>query len=55
MGWEEHVAYMGVWREAHRILIGKLGRKRPHGRTKRRLGDSIKMYLKTMDWVYEMD
>ena len=24
--------YMGVWREAHRVLVGKLDRKRPLGR-----------------------
>jgi hypothetical protein len=36
---------MGVWREAHRVLVGKLEGKRPLGRTRRRLEDSIKMYL----------
>jgi hypothetical protein len=49
------VAYVGVWKEARRGLVGKREGKRPLGRTRRRLEDGIKMYLQDVGWVHEMD
>jgi hypothetical protein len=46
---------MGVWRDAERGLVGKLEGKRLLGRTRRRLGDGIKMYLQGVGWEYELD
>jgi hypothetical protein len=46
---------MGKNRGAYRILVGKLERKRPLGRFRRRLEDNIKMDLQVrdgnMDWI----
>jgi hypothetical protein len=36
MRWAEHVARMGEDRAVHRVLVRKLGRKRPLGRPRRR-------------------
>jgi hypothetical protein len=41
-----HVARMGTKRNACRILVGKLERKRPLGRSRRRWLDNNKMDLK---------
>jgi hypothetical protein len=32
MRWVGHVAYMGMLRNVYKILVGKHGGKRPHGR-----------------------
>jgi hypothetical protein len=45
MKWLGHVACMGEMRYPYKVLVGKLGRKRPLGRSRRRRED-IKMYLK---------
>jgi hypothetical protein len=44
-----HVAFIGDVRNAYNILIGKLKRKRPLGRTRQRWVDSIKMNLKEIE------
>jgi hypothetical protein len=48
-----------VWRDARRGLVGKLEGKRLLGRTRRRLEDSIKIYLQDVGWGagggHEMD
>jgi hypothetical protein len=45
-----HVARIREKRNAHRILVGKAGRKRPLGRPGRRWEDNIKMDLREMGW-----
>ncbi|KAJ4432312.1 hypothetical protein ANN_20931 [Periplaneta americana] len=40
-----HVARMGEFRNAYRVLVGRPERKRPLGRPRRRWEDNIKMYL----------
>ena len=45
-----HVARMGGSGGAYRVLVGKLGRKRPLGRPRRRWEDNIKMNLKEVEW-----
>jgi hypothetical protein len=45
MGWAGHVARMGEDRGVHRVLVGKLERKSPLGRPRRRWEDNIKMDL----------
>jgi hypothetical protein len=40
---------MGETRDAYRVLVGKPERKRPLGRTRHRLEDSIKIVLKEID------
>jgi hypothetical protein len=52
-----HVARMGVKRNAHTILMGKLAEKRPLQTPGRRWQDNIKMDLRgigwdDMDWIY---
>jgi len=56
MRWAEHVARMGEGRGVYRGLVRKPGGKRPHGRTKRRWEDNIKMDLQEVecggvDWI----
>jgi hypothetical protein len=56
MRWTECVARMGEKRNKYRILVGKPEGKRPLGRPRRRLVDSIKMDLTEivwdgMDWI----
>jgi len=46
----EHEAYMGKKRGACRVLVGKLGGKRPLGRTRHRWDDNIKMDLQKVGW-----
>jgi hypothetical protein len=46
MRWAGHVARMGEERKVHKVLVGKLERKRPLGRPKRRWEDGIKMDLR---------
>jgi len=43
--WAGHVARMGQGRGVYRVLVGKLDRKRPLGRLRRRWEDNIKMDL----------
>jgi hypothetical protein len=43
MRWEEHIARMEEGRDVYRVLLGKLKRKRPLGRPRRRWEDNIKM------------
>jgi hypothetical protein len=50
MRWAGHVARMGEKRNAYRILVGKLERKRPLGRPRRRSVDNIKMDLREIGW-----
>jgi hypothetical protein len=49
--WAGHVAIMGAKRNACRILVGKEEGKRPLGRPRRRLADSIKLDLRERGWV----
>ena len=51
-----HIARMEERRGVCRVLVGKLERKRPRGRPRRRWEDSIKMDLQKvgcrgMDWI----
>jgi len=50
------VARMGEGRGVYRVLVGKLGGKRPLGRPRRRWQDNIKIDLQEvgcggMDWI----
>ena len=42
--------YMGDRRDAYMILVGRLKRRRPLGRSRRRWKDNIKMDLKEVEW-----
>ena len=46
-----HVVRLGEGRGVHRILVGKLGRKSPLGRPRRRWEDNIKMDLREVGGV----
>jgi hypothetical protein len=48
--WAGHVARMGEKRNTYRILVGKLERKRPLGRPRRRWGTILKWILDRMGW-----
>jgi hypothetical protein len=50
MRWARHVARMGETRNAHRILVGKPGGKRPLRRPRRRWVDNIKKDLREIGW-----
>jgi hypothetical protein len=50
MRWAEHVARMGEKRNAYRVLVGKLERKRLLGRPRRRWLGNIKMDLIEIGW-----
>jgi hypothetical protein len=50
MKWTGHVARMGETRIAYRILVRKLGERRPLGRPRRRWLDNIKMDLREIVW-----
>jgi hypothetical protein len=41
---------MGRSRGAYRVLVGKLGRRRPLGRPRRWWEDNIKMNLREVEW-----
>ncbi|KAJ4429756.1 hypothetical protein ANN_21960 [Periplaneta americana] len=54
--WAGHVARMGEFRNAYRVLVWRLEGKRPLGRPRRRWEDSIKMDLREVgyddrDWI----
>ncbi|KAJ4447609.1 hypothetical protein ANN_09616 [Periplaneta americana] len=54
--WAEHVARVGEFRNAYRVLDGRPERKRPLGRQRRRWEDNIKMDLREVvyddrDWI----
>jgi hypothetical protein len=49
MRWAGHIAGMAEEREVYGVLMGKLEGKRPLGRPRRRLEDSIKMDLQEVD------
>jgi hypothetical protein len=50
MGWAGHVARMGEIRNVYKILVGKLERKRPLGRPRRRWEDNVRMNLREIGW-----
>jgi hypothetical protein len=55
--WAEHVARMGVNRNAYRILVGKPEGKKLVGKPRRRWVDNIKMDVREIkwddrDWIY---
>jgi hypothetical protein len=50
------VARMGQERKVYKVLVGKLERKRPLGRPRRRWEDGVRMYLREIslggvDWI----
>ena len=54
--WARHVARMEQFRNAYRVLVGKLEGKRPLGRPRRRWEDNIKMDLREVgcdlgEWI----
>ena len=56
MRWAGHVARMGKERGVYRVLVGKPKGRRPLGRPRRRLVDTIRMELQEvgciyMDWI----
>jgi len=56
MRWAGHAVHMGEERGVHRVLVGKLERKRPLGRPRRTWVDNIRMDLQEvgcgcMDWI----
>jgi hypothetical protein len=46
MRWAGHVASMGEGRGVYRVLVGRLGSKRPLGRPRHRWEDNIKIDLR---------
>jgi hypothetical protein len=50
MRWAGHVARMGEKRNVYRLLVGKLGSKRPLRRPKCRWVDNIRMDLGEVGW-----
>jgi hypothetical protein len=50
MRWAGHVAWMGEKRNAYRLLVGKLERRRPLGRPWHRRVDNIRMDLGEEGW-----
>ncbi|KAJ4445793.1 hypothetical protein ANN_12478 [Periplaneta americana] len=48
--WAGHVARMGESRNAYRVLVGRLERKGPLGRPRRRWEDNIKMDLRELGY-----
>jgi hypothetical protein len=49
-GWAEDVAHMEEMRNAHKVLVGKAGGKRPLGTPRRRWEDNIRMDLREIGW-----
>jgi len=45
-----HVARMGDWRGAYRVLVRRLDRKRPFGRPRSKWEDNIKIDLQEVRW-----
>jgi hypothetical protein len=45
-----HVARMGDWRGAYRVLVGRPDRKRPLGRPRSKGEDNIKIDLQEVGW-----
>ena len=45
-----HVAHMGDNRHTYRILVGKLARKRLHGRRKHKCEAKYRTNLKEIEW-----
>jgi hypothetical protein len=50
MRWAGHVAYVGEKRNACRVLVGKLQRKRPLGRPSSIWDDNIKIDVQEVGW-----
>jgi hypothetical protein len=50
MRWAGHVALIRAYRNAYRILVGKLEEKRPIGRPTPEWEDNIKMDLREIGW-----
>jgi hypothetical protein len=55
MRWAGHIARMGVWRDAYRILLGRPEGRRPLGRPRRRWENNIKMDLQEVGWGHGLD
>jgi hypothetical protein len=56
MRWAGHVARIGEARKVYRVLVGKLERKRPLGRQRRRWEDVIRKDLREIgsggvEWI----
>jgi hypothetical protein len=57
MRWAGNVARMGDTRSIYKILVGKLGRKRPRGRRRCRWEDNSRIDLgeiggENVDWIH---
>jgi hypothetical protein len=50
MRWAGHVARIGEWRNAYRILVGKPEGERPLGRPRPRWVDNIKINRREIGW-----
>jgi hypothetical protein len=50
MRWAGHVSRRGEKRNAYRISVGNLERKRPLGKPRRSREDNIKMDLREIGW-----
>jgi hypothetical protein len=50
MRWLWHIARVGEKRNAYRLLVGKIERKRPLGRPRLRWVDNIRMDFVEMGW-----
>ena len=54
MGWAWHVAGTDEKRDAYIVLVGKPGRKGPHGRPKNKF-DFRELVLKSAKWINQPD
>jgi hypothetical protein len=50
MRWVGYLSRIGGKRNAYRILVGQLNRKRPLGRPRRKWVDNIKIDLREIGW-----
>jgi len=50
MKWVGHMACMGEWRGAYKVLVGRTGGKRPSGQDMHRWEDNIKPDLQKVKW-----
>jgi len=50
MRWAGHVARMGAYRGAHRVLVGTPEGKRPLTRPRRGWKDNIKVHIQEVGW-----